>query len=104
MTVDVPSEGWRPLTDEEWALVRAALPPVDGRSGPRRIDDRAVIDAMLWHDATGRPWRALPAELGRWASVRRRAHWYVVDGRLRPALRVIRGLRQPRSDEPGIDR
>ena len=57
------------LSDEEWAF----FTPFVIESGPKRgrppSDHRRVLDAVFWIARTGSPWRDLPTELGRWASV-----------------------------------
>ena len=57
------------LSDEEWAV----FAPFVIEQGPKRgrppADHRRVLDAMFWIARTGSPWRDLPGELGRWASV-----------------------------------
>jgi transposase len=57
------------LSDEEWAF----FAPFVIESGPKRgrppRDHRRVLDAVFWIARTGSPWRDLPTELGRWASV-----------------------------------
>jgi len=57
------------LTDEEWAF----FAPFVIEQGPKRgrppADHRRVLDAVFWIARTGSPWRDLPEELGRWASV-----------------------------------
>jgi hypothetical protein len=47
------------LTDEQWQAI-AALLPVSGAAGRPRIDDRRVINAMLFKARTGVAWRNLP--------------------------------------------
>ena len=44
------------LTDEEWALVEAHLPP------ERRRDRREILNAILYVLSTGCQWRALPKD------------------------------------------
>ena len=57
------------LTDEEWAF----FAPFVIEQGPKRgrppADHRRVLDAVFWIARTGSPWRDLPEQLGRWASV-----------------------------------
>ena len=57
------------LNDEEWAF----FAPFVIEQGPKRgrppADHRRVLDAVFWIGRTGSPWRDLPGELGRWASV-----------------------------------
>ncbi len=49
------------LTDEQWDLISEAFPPVK-RTGRPPTDRRIVIDAILWIQRTGSPWRDLPEE------------------------------------------
>lgn len=46
------------LTDTQWTLVAAELPP-QGTGRPRR-DDRVLWNALLWILCTGAAWRDLP--------------------------------------------
>ncbi len=50
------------LTDEEWAIV-APLVPAEGR-GPKRKDDRTVLNGIFYVLRTGAPWRDLPERYG----------------------------------------
>jgi len=50
------------LTDEEWAIIHPLLPP-QGR-GPRRKDDRLVLNGIFYVLRTGAPWRDLPERYG----------------------------------------
>ena len=54
---------------------------------------RRFVEAALWIDRTGAPWRDLPDDLGRWPSVHHRFRrwsvrgwWDLVFEALRPAL------------------
>lgn len=50
-----------------WQLTRALLPATPQRpqgGGRRRLDDRAVLAAILYVLQTGCPWTALPASFG----------------------------------------
>jgi transposase len=48
-------------TDAEWALVRPMIPPK--RGGPREVDVREVLNAILYMLSTGCQWQALPKDL-----------------------------------------
>jgi putative transposase len=48
------------LTVAQWMFVEPLLPPAPGGGRPRTIDPREVVDAILYVDKTGCPWRALP--------------------------------------------
>ncbi|WP_396126860.1 transposase [Amycolatopsis sp. FBCC-B4732] len=51
------------LTDKAWARIEALLPAETGRRGGRR-SRRQVINAILWNERTGAPWRDLPERYG----------------------------------------
>ena len=46
------------LSDEEWAVI-APLLPTNSR-GIARVDDRRVINGILWRFRTGSSWRDVP--------------------------------------------
>lgn len=50
------------LSDEEWVVI-APLLPRNGR-GPRRKDDRQVLNGIFYILRTGAPWRDLPSRYG----------------------------------------
>jgi len=50
------------LTDFEWSVIEPVLPK--GRPGPRRKDDRRVLNGIFWALRTGAPWRDLPEHYG----------------------------------------
>ena len=54
-------ERWR-LTDQQWARIEPLLPqPKASRRGGRPfIDNRAVLEGILWVLRTGAPWADLP--------------------------------------------
>ncbi len=43
------------LSDEEWAIIAPLLP--NKVRGVARVDDRRVINGILWRFRTGAPWR-----------------------------------------------
>ena len=50
------------LSDDEWSII-APLLPKQGR-GPRRKDDRQVLNGIFYILRTGAPWRDLPERYG----------------------------------------
>ncbi len=56
------------LTDAQWALVEAAMPPAtNGRTGrPRKYPLREVWNAIFYLTRNGCSWRALPHDLPPW--------------------------------------
>jgi len=57
------------LTDEQWARLRPLLPPPPQGRGRPRVDDRLIVEGIIWRLATGVPWRDLPARFGSWRTV-----------------------------------
>lgn len=55
------------LSDEEWAVIEPLLPQ-DGR-GPKRKDDRKVLNGIFYILRTGAPWRDLPERYGPYTTV-----------------------------------
>ncbi len=56
------------LTDEQWRVIEALL-PASGVAGRPRVDDRRVINGMLFKARTGVAWRDLPERYGPWKTV-----------------------------------
>ena len=50
------------LNDFEWSVIEPCLPV--GRPGPKRKDDRRVMNGIFWILRTGAPWRDLPERCG----------------------------------------
>ena len=50
------------LTDFEWSVIEPVLPK--GQPGPRRKDDRRVLNGIFWVLRAGAPWRDLPGRYG----------------------------------------
>jgi transposase len=53
---------WSPMTDEEWARLEPVVTPANPG---RPADRRRIWDAIFWIACSTRPWRDLPAHLGR---------------------------------------
>jgi putative transposase len=91
------------LTDARWLLVEPLLPPAPGGGRPRRIDPREVVDAILYVDKTGCPWRALPHDFPPGGSVRHYFHARRRSGaweRILDTLRQQVRRREGKGDEP----
>jgi transposase len=50
------------LTDFEWTAIRPFLP--NKPRGVPRVNDRRVLNCILWILRSGAPWRDLPEDLG----------------------------------------
>jgi transposase len=59
----------RELTDAQWARLAPLLPPQRPRMGRPPKDHRLIVEAIVWLDRTGAPWRDLPREFGPWETV-----------------------------------
>ena len=57
------------LSNEEWDAFAPFVIEWAPKRGRPPADHRHVLDAVFWIVRTGSPWRDLPNELGRWASV-----------------------------------
>ena len=83
------------LTDEQWELVAAYLPPNRGRGRPTQLDLRAVLKGLLYFTRAGCPWRLLPREDPTWESVRYYFDKWTGDGTLELMQReLVRQARQ----------
>ncbi|MCP2258605.1 putative transposase of IS4/5 family (DUF4096) [Streptoalloteichus tenebrarius] len=51
------------LTDEQWQAIEP-LVPASGAKGRPRVDDRRVINGLLFRAKTGAAWRDLPERHG----------------------------------------
>ena len=61
------------LSDEEWKVIEPLL-PINGR-GPKRKDDRNILNAIFYILRTGAPWRDLPERYGPYTTV-----FAIIDG------------------------
>ncbi|MGW3426323.1 IS5 family transposase [Streptomyces phaeochromogenes] len=83
------------LTDQEWELLAPLIPRA--ATGRPRVEDRQVINGMVYKIRTGISWRDLPERYGPWKTVYTRFRRYALDGVFTRALQQI----QARADEDG---
>jgi len=50
------------LTDKEWAIIAPLLP--NKPRGLPRVDDRRVLNGILWRFRSGSPWSEIPERYG----------------------------------------
>ncbi len=50
------------LTDFEWSIIKPLLPTKS--RGVARVDDRRVLNGILWRFRTGSPWADIPERYG----------------------------------------
>ena len=60
-SVEIPSLQGK-VSDEEWAIIQPLLP--NKPRGVPRVDDRRVLNGILWRFRTGAPWRDIPERYG----------------------------------------
>lgn len=91
------------LTDEQWAVIKALLPPdrrrADGRGRPWK-DTRAVFNGVLWILRTGAPWMDLPERYPPYQTCHRRFQSWSRDGTL---IKVLQALAEDLRDRGRID-
>ncbi|MFH9637395.1 transposase, partial [Streptomyces globisporus] len=74
------------LSDAEWEFVRPLL-PVSLR-GRKRLDDRRVLNGIVWKFRTGTAWRDVPERYGPWATLHTRFRRWAADGTFDRMLRA----------------
>ena len=60
------------LRDDQWDIIKDALPGKQGDPGRTGDDNRSFIEAVMWIARTGAPWRDLPPEYGKRSGVHKR--------------------------------
>ena len=51
------------LTDDEWALIEPLIPPARRGGNKRHVDEREVMNGIMYVLSTGCQWRAIPLPL-----------------------------------------
>lgn len=91
------------LTDAQWAVIKALLPPErlrkDGRGRPWK-DTRAVFNGVLWILRTGSPWMDMPERYPPYQICHRRFQAWSRDGTL---INVLQALAKDLRDRGRID-
>jgi len=53
------------LTDEEWSLVAPLIPPARRGGNKRHVNEREIVNGLMYVLSTGCQWRAIPKDLPR---------------------------------------
>lgn len=91
------------LTDEQWELIRPLVEREQHMGAPTTIDRREIVNALLYLNRTGCPWRLLPADFPNGNTVRYYFDQWALDGtfiRINDALRVRARQKAGRDPEP----
>ena len=91
------------LTDGEWALIEAMIPPAKRGGRRREVDIREVINGVFYVLSTGCQWKALPKDLPPSSTVYDYFDLWEWDGtleRIHHALYVQERERQGREASP----
>ncbi len=51
------------LTDQEWQLIKPVIPPAKHGGRNRQVDEREVVNGIMYILSTGCQWRAIPKDL-----------------------------------------
>ncbi|WP_406419622.1 IS5 family transposase [Streptomyces sp. NBC_01614] len=83
------------LTDAGWDFVRPLLPRTS--MGRPRLDDRTMLNGIVWKFRAGVAWRDVPERYGSWASLHTRFRRWAADGTFGRMLQAA----QARADAAG---
>lgn len=102
-----PAEPAHPsdLTDDEWERIRPLVPVTKSGGRPGKYDKREIVNAILFHLKTGRPWRGLPSDLPPWKIAHHYYRTWTGDGVWDPiseTLGLTDAAAAPRSERPAV--
>ncbi|MFJ2721582.1 IS5 family transposase [Streptomyces sp. NPDC087437] len=83
------------LSHAEWEFVRSLLP--ESVRGRKRVDDRRVLDGIVWKFRTGSAWRDVPERYGSWGTLHTRFRRWAKGGTFARMLQAA----QARADAAG---
>ncbi|KOG56146.1 transposase [Streptomyces griseoflavus] len=85
------------LSDAEWAVLSRLLPE-SGTAGRPRVDDRVVLNGIVWKLRTGCAWRDVPERYGSWQTLYTRFRRWALDGTFSRMLRAVQAERDAAGD------
>lgn len=91
------------LTDAQWELMEALIPPALAGGRPRSTNIREVLNALFYEERAGGAWRMLPHDFPPWETVYRYFRKWKQDGTWQRIHDILRGAVREmadRSDEP----
>jgi putative transposase len=78
------------VTDEQWAILEPLIPPAVPGGRPRKVDVRAVVNALFYRNREGCTWRALPHDFPPWKTVYNYFQGWHWDGTWEKLLKALR--------------
>lgn len=84
------------LSDLEWEVLSALLPR--SSSGRPRLDDRRVLNGIVWKLRTGTAWRDVPARYGPWQTLYTRFRRWALDGTFTRMLAAVQAEKDAAGD------
>ncbi|MFE5509614.1 IS5 family transposase [Streptomyces sp. NPDC056529] len=84
------------LTDVEWEALSGLLPR--SSSGRPRVDDRRVLNGIVWKLRTGSAWRDVPERYGSWRTLYTRFRRWALDGTFTRMLAVVQAEKDAAGD------
>ena len=79
------------LTDEEWSHIKGEIPPAKRGGNKRTVNEREIVDGLMYILSTGCQWRYLPKDFPPYSTVHHYFIWWHCDGvldRIHQALYV----------------
>ena len=80
------------MTEEDWAVALGVFRAARSRRGDKGRDDRRLLEALHYFAVHDVPWRAPPAESGKWNSVRKRFWRLSRGGVFEASFQALAGL------------
>ena len=80
------------VTDAEWALVKPFIPKAKRGGNRRHVDEREIVNGLMYILSTGCQWRAIPKDLPARSTLNRYFTGWIWDGtldRIHHALYVL---------------
>ncbi|KOU67456.1 transposase [Streptomyces sp. WM4235] len=84
------------LSDLEWDALSALLPR--SASGRPRLDDRRVLNGIVWKLRTGSAWRDVPERYGSWRTLYTRFRRWALDGTFTRMLAAVQAEKDAAGD------
>ena len=78
------------LRDDQWDRIKDLLPGREGSVGVTAADNRLFLEAVLYRDRAGIPWRDLPERFGDWKKAHRRFSRWAKSGSGSGSFNILR--------------